>query len=417
MVNGVFECEAQASAVLVPLREVTGQQKPHTKVLVTVQHVLRSKANKDDGTYEGPYWTEYRAWPAGVAFTERQGKRVILDRELTPSEDSPFTDIEDFAFLRFLDVVGFPAVRSTVTDELDADTPDLTVVGYDAGADRIEFVEDKVLPVIHENLTFRHLKVGEQIGILSGGHGAGSGASGGGVFLGGSLVGIYRGKFPSGGGADEQLFMPVRWIIERRRIDIPSLEPAAVQPVSGDKGSAFTKTPQIAENEDMKRDDGKRGGIGPRHRVLIPAVAIAVILLATAVWVTGTKRFHRSEPDRPPLPGNGSSETARQTADVWYSIRGKVVVEQDGGGDPATFPAAAGVKVTPVYKRKKLDDLTAETNSSGIFEIRTKDVLLTEEVVLEFLSDKYDMPETKRAVAVESALRESSPSHQPASTR
>ena len=209
-VDGHFFYHSQASGVLITMRK-KDESEP-LKLIVTVQHAIRSETNHGLGTYKGPFWTHYRGWPSNTKLTAPEDAvPLTLYAPLNPDAGKVFDESKDFAFLQFAEPRGGWSSASPQLDQTWQDgQPDLTIVGYPGGDVIPRFLENRVSPTAHEEWGYRDLVGADQTGVLTDGKSAPlPGASGGGVFHDGFLIGIYRGALQS-----QHLFVPITRICE-----------------------------------------------------------------------------------------------------------------------------------------------------------------------------------------------------------
>lgn len=210
--EGNFECRAQGSAVLVNVlrKEEAGPKQ----MLCTVQHVLRSDADPTLGKYAGPFWQEYWAWPEGVEFVASNAWRLRVNAPLTPPESRAFEHHEDVAFLDFEDLLpgNFLSADPARDVVFDQTLTEINIIGYDAGKALITFGDDLVRPMGHKSWDYGGFNSKLKTAKINPGEGDPlPGASGGGLFHGGLLVGIYRGKLKT---TNQHLFATINDIRE-----------------------------------------------------------------------------------------------------------------------------------------------------------------------------------------------------------
>lgn len=204
--QGDFVREAQATGVLVLLREkATGRP---FKALLTVQHLLR--LNPDQRT--GAYRTHFRVWRPNTGFTGRTSMKAEPLASLTPPLREKMAEREDFAFLQLDEGTGVAAARLANRGQPGA-REELVVVGFDGGEKGIRALADIVKAQSHPGCVWTDRDEHRSMEVLRPGTGSPmSGASGGGVFRDGYLLGIYRGKFDW---SNSHLFLPIdalqRW--------------------------------------------------------------------------------------------------------------------------------------------------------------------------------------------------------------
>lgn len=206
-----FVVESQASAVLVVVKSIK-TAKTH-KVLLTVQHALRTGTDKRSG----PFHPTFRAWAPGYGYHNGTGIEVSVFSELTPDATGVFAEPEDLAFLELpVDATGSAPCRLAKNTDCAIGLGSLSVVGFISGDDLIQNHAGRVEYASHPN--WRFVSADEVKGICILGPGDGSpagGVSGGGVFKGDNFLGIYRGAFISTG---EHLFLPITRVREWCRL-------------------------------------------------------------------------------------------------------------------------------------------------------------------------------------------------------
>jgi hypothetical protein len=205
--EGKFAPCSQASAVLVATRK-KGENAAR-KLLLTVQHAMRSGSDKRSG----PYHPEFRTWPPGVGYDAAQGIPVTIFPELTPKAATTLAEPEDLAFLELPpDKTGSPAAILLEDSLCQPDLAELEIAGYISGENLIKNHANIVKAAIHPEWRFVSMLPASAVGILGPGKGQpAEGVSGGGIFHAERLVGLYRGAFI---GTGQHLFLPVKRLRE-----------------------------------------------------------------------------------------------------------------------------------------------------------------------------------------------------------
>jgi hypothetical protein len=277
-----------------PVRADGSQGHPE-QLLLTVQHAIRSQANPTTGTYNGPYWTDYRAWPAGSHYFNKDSHTLEPHPVLVPDVAAPFSHATDLAFLRFpTGQTGHHAASLLRDEDCQKGTKGITVLGYDAGEELLYANEDEVIPGPHPGWQYLNYLEKKGAGTLAGGGTQPQpGASGGAVMREGRLAGLYRGAFPDIG---QHVFMPLSrirvWVSARKweLVDTPSaprpwiVEVLAVIAI----GLAGGVTASLS--------------LGP-YFTYAPWLWVPCLLLAAGIAaLTGWKHRSRSNTAPPPTP-------------------------------------------------------------------------------------------------------------------
>lgn len=212
--------EASAAFILVRNRE---SNSIHS-LLVAAQHSMRTEK------IQGGYYTEILAWPPGIGYNDQTAIKVTLFPKLSPPESNPWVEPEDLIFLEVpADQAGDEPCRVDLKCDFSAALFPLEIVGFDGGAALINAHRGIVKHASHPNWKLVGRDGPRAIGILGeGGIPPQWGASGGGVFLNGAYVGVYRGMYTKTG---QHLFLPLdrvrRWC-QMRNFDLINLEPEPV---------------------------------------------------------------------------------------------------------------------------------------------------------------------------------------------
>jgi hypothetical protein len=193
--------QSTGTAVLVTVRPKGGGNAEQR--LLTARHVLRL-----NDKLAGPYSTSMRAWPVDVGYNDGTAVPVEIDLNLTESEAQPVTDPDDLAFLKL------PAGRTGATPagllpyaQFGPDLGSLDIFGYVSGKDLIDLQQGLVRPAPYREWTFTVPNATAGYALLSSGKGSpAGGVSGGGIFVGERLAGIYRGEVTNVG---QHVFMPI----------------------------------------------------------------------------------------------------------------------------------------------------------------------------------------------------------------
>ncbi len=189
-----FEDLGQASGVVVSVCDAAGNRH---RLLLTVQHALRSGEDKQSG----PYHPAYRAWPPGRGYNDKTAVPLTIFEPLTPKNEDPFADAQDIAFLKLPpEAVGAPPARLIRNEQCLVDLHPLMIIGFIGGQALVDEHYGIVTYASHPNWRFVHQDLTSSRCILGPGDGApGPGVSGGGVFKDEEFVGIYRGKYETTG--------------------------------------------------------------------------------------------------------------------------------------------------------------------------------------------------------------------------
>jgi hypothetical protein len=199
--EGKFNDIGQASGVVVSVCDAAGNRH---RLLLTVQHALRSGADKQSGKFH----PAYRGWPPGRGFNDGTAIPLSVFEPLTPKSEEPFADAQDIAFLKLPpEAAGSPPARLIRNEQCLLNLQPLTIAGFISGSDLVDTHYGIVTYATHPNWRFVHQDLTSSKCILGPGDGApGPGVSGGGVFKESEFVGIYRGKYDTTG---EHLFLSI----------------------------------------------------------------------------------------------------------------------------------------------------------------------------------------------------------------
>jgi hypothetical protein len=313
---GNFSPRTQASAVLVmaaPLRADGSPGHPE-QLLLTVQHAIRSQSDPKGGKYEGPFWTAYRAWPAGSHYLNKYSHPLELHPVLVPDANAVFTHATDLVFLKFTrGQNGHHAASLLKDEEIEEGMKKLTVLGYDSGEDLHQANEDEVIPAPHSGWTYHNYLINKDSGVLAdGGSNPQPGASGGAVMSEDRVAGLYRGAFP---GLGQHVFMPLPVI--RKWCEL--------------RGYLLLNHP------------------GRKKRIKLPFLPfVGLALLPLVIWA------------------------AFAFWPATYHFKGRVMTLPPGAAFRDAVPVA-GARVTPVYERAEQPHLAVYTNERGEFDIRTRE--------------------------------------------
>jgi hypothetical protein len=197
---------AQGSAVLVWVKKKGAPEA--RQYLLTAQHVVREEDSRT-----GPYCTSISAWQEDTGYNPVGGIPVTVDLDLSPDPAQPLVNAEDIAFLELPPGAAgvsppplIPFAQCTPT------IPGLTIAGYISGNILINIHKNIVKPAVFQGWTYDNWLPGSASGVLTPGSGKpAGGVSGGGVFLDGRYLGVYRGEFEN---VAQHIFIPVTRIRE-----------------------------------------------------------------------------------------------------------------------------------------------------------------------------------------------------------